>query len=51
MASIKTANANRMFATRFIVNLLIKTLIYSGIKVSVGKKTAMSFELKCELEI
>jgi hypothetical protein len=34
MASIKTANANHMFTTEFQVNLLRKTLVYSGIKVS-----------------
>jgi hypothetical protein len=50
MASIKTANANHMFATAFKVNLLRKTLIYSGIKVS-DEKTAMGFELKCQLQI
>ena len=50
MASIKTANANHMFATALKVHLIRKTLIYSGIKVS-DEKTATSFEFKCQLQI
>jgi hypothetical protein len=50
MASIKTANANHMFATGLKVNVIRKALIYSGINVS-DEKTATCFELKCQLQI
>jgi len=50
MTSTETANANHMFATAFKVNLLRKTLIYSGIKVS-DENTAVIFELKCQIQI